>query len=143
MEKGLIIKNLHSVYLALGSNIGNKEDNLLTAIQLIKETIGQVTEISTFLENEAQGFETQNTFLNACIICRTNLNPLDTLEKLKKIERTMGRKKSNSFYEDRIIDLDIIFYDQLVIESPILTIPHKKYKYRDFVLIPLSELSPN
>ncbi len=136
-------KKLHSVYIAIGTNIGNKESNILTAIQLIKESIGIVTEISSFLENKAQGFQTQNSFLNACIICTTKLSPFETLDKLKKIEKNMGRKNSKGFYEDRIIDLDIIFYDQLVYESDILTIPHKKYKDRDFVLIPLSELSQN
>ncbi len=136
-------KKLHSVYIAIGSNIGNKKNNLLTAIQQINLTIGTVTEISSFLENKAQGFETQNIFLNACIICITNYSPIETLDKLKKIEVNMGRKNSQGFYEDRIIDLDIIFYDQLVYESDVLTIPHKKYKDRDFVLIPLSELSPN
>ena len=136
-------KKSHSVYIAIGSNIGNKKNNLLIAIQQIKESIGSVTEISSFLENKAQGFETQNTFLNACIICITKLSPIETLNILKKIEINMGRKNSQGFYEDRIIDLDIIFYDQLVYESDVLTIPHKKYKDRDFVLIPLSELSPN
>ncbi len=143
MEEIMTSKKLHSVYIAIGSNIGNKMDNLNFAIEQIKEKVGQVTEISSFLENNAVGFDSQNTFLNACIICETKLNPIQTLHKLKKIERKMGRKESQSFYEDRIIDLDIIFYDQLVFESEILTIPHKKYKDRDFVLIPLSKLSPN
>ena len=81
-------------------------------------------------------------FVNACIICKTNLNPLATLKELKNIEKKMGRKKTEGVYKDRIIDLDIIFYDKLIYKSEKLTIPHKEYKNRSFVLIPLKELSP-
>ena len=141
MEKALISTKNHTVYIAIGSNIGDKTKNLITAIEEIQKMIGPVTEVSSFIENEPQEFESKNIFLNACLICKTNLNPLATLKKLKKIEKKMGRKKSEGVYTDRIIDLDIIFYDQIIYESSELTIPHKDYKKRDFVLIPLSELS--
>jgi 2-amino-4-hydroxy-6-hydroxymethyldihydropteridine diphosphokinase len=141
-EKLISIKN-HTVYIALGSNIGDKSKNLSSAIEEIKTLIGEVTEVSSFFENEPQGFESNNIFLNACLICKTNLDPLNTLKELKKIEKKMGRKKTNGVYEDRIIDLDIIFYDQLVFNSEKLTIPHKEYKNRNFILIPLAELTPN
>jgi 2-amino-4-hydroxy-6-hydroxymethyldihydropteridine diphosphokinase len=141
-EKLISIKN-HTVYIALGSNIGDKSKNLSSAIEEINTLIGEVTEISSFFENEPQGFESNNIFLNACLICKTNLDPLNTLKELKKIEKKMGRKKTNGVYEDRIIDLDIIFYDQLVFNSEKLTIPHKEYKNRNFILIPLAELTPN
>ena len=104
--------------------------------------IGEVTEVSSFFENEPQGFKSDNIFVNACIICKTNLNPLATLKELKNIEKKMGRKKNNGVYKDRIIDLDIIFFDKLIYSSDKLTIPHKEYKNRSFVLIPLKELSP-
>jgi len=141
-EKLISIKN-HTVYIALGSNIGDKSKNLSCAIEEIKTLIGEVTEVSSFFENEPQGFESNNIFVNACLICKTNLNPLATLKELKKIEKKMGRKKTNGVYEDRIIDLDIIFYDQLVFNSEKLTIPHKEYKNRNFILIPLAELTAN
>ena len=143
MEKKLISIKKHTVYIALGSNIGDKSKNLSSAIEEIKTLIGEVTEVSSFFENEPQGFESNNIFVNACLICKTNLNPLATLKELKKIEKKMGRKKTNGVYEDRIIDLDIIFYDQLVFNSEKLTIPHKEYKKRNFILIPLAELTPN
>ena len=104
--------------------------------------IGEVTEVSSFFENEPQGFKSDNIFVNAFIICKTNLNPLATLKELKNIEKKMGRKKNNGVYKDRIIDLDIIFFDKLIYNSDKLTIPHKEYKNRSFVLIPLKELSP-
>jgi 2-amino-4-hydroxy-6-hydroxymethyldihydropteridine diphosphokinase len=140
-EKLMTIKN-HTVYIALGSNIGDKSKNLIRAIEEINTLIGEVTEVSSFFENEPQGFKSDNIFVNACIICKTNLNPLATLKELKNIEKKMGRKKNNGVYKDRIIDLDIIFFDKLIYNSDKLTIPHKEYKNRSFVLIPLKELSP-
>ena len=143
MEEKLISIKKHSVYIALGSNIGDKSKNLSSAIEEINTLIGEVTEVSSFFENEPQGFKSDNIFVNACLICKTNLNPLATLKELKNIEKKMGRKRTNGVYKDRIIDLDIIFYDQLVFNSKKLTIPHKEYKNRNFILIPLAELTPN
>ena len=140
--KKIISIKKHSVYIALGSNIGDKSKNLSAAIEEINTLIGEVTEVSSFFKNEPQGFESDNIFLNACLISKTNLKPLATLKKLKKIEKKMGREKTKGSYTDRIIDLDIIFYDQIIYESEELTIPHKDYKNRNFVLIPLKELSP-
>lgn len=142
MEEKLISIKKHTVYIALGSNIGDKSKNLIRAIEEINTLIGEVTEVSSFFENEPQGFKSDNIFVNACIICKTNLNPLATLKELKNIEKKMGRKKNNGVYKDRIIDLDIIFFDKLIYNSEKLTIPHKEYKNRSFVLIPLKELSP-
>jgi 2-amino-4-hydroxy-6-hydroxymethyldihydropteridine diphosphokinase len=142
MEEKLISIKKHTVYIALGSNIGDKSKNLCRAIEEINTLIGEVTEVSSFFENEPQGFKSDNIFVNACIICKTNLNPLATLKELKNIEKKMGRKKNNGVYKDRIIDLDIIFFDKLIYNSDKLTIPHKEYKNRSFVLIPLKELSP-
>jgi 2-amino-4-hydroxy-6-hydroxymethyldihydropteridine diphosphokinase len=142
MEEKLISIKKHTVYIALGSNIGDKSKNLCRAIEEINTLIGEVTEVSSFFENEPQGFKSDNIFVNACIICKTNLNPQATLKELKNIEKKMGRKKNNGVYKDRIIDLDIIFFDKLIYNSDKLTIPHKEYKNRSFVLIPLKELSP-
>ena len=142
MEKELVSSKNHTVYIAIGSNIGDKHQNILTAIKEIQKKIGPVTETSSFFENEPQGFKSKNIFLNSCLISQTNLNPIATLNALKKIEKKMGREKTKGSYTDRIIDLDIIFYDQIIYESEELTIPHKDYKNRNFVLIPLKELSP-
>ena len=142
MEEKLISIKKHTVYIALGSNIGDKSKNLIRAIEEINTLIGEVTEVSSFFENEPQGFKSDNIFVNACLICKTHLNPLATLKELKNIEKKMGRKKTEGIYKDRIIDLDIIFFDQLIYKSEKLTIPHKEYKNRSFVLVPLKELSP-
>ncbi len=142
MEEKLISIKKHTVYIALGSNIGDKSKNLSSAIEEINTLIGEVTEVSSFFENEPQGFKSDNIFVNACLICKTHLNPLATLKELKNIEKKMGRKKTEGIYKDRIIDLDIIFFDQLIYKSKKLTIPHKEYKNRSFVLVPLKELSP-
>ena len=142
MEKELVSSKNHTVYIAIGSNIGDKQQNIIIAIEEINTLIGEVTEVSSFFENKPQGFESDNIFVNACLICKTHLNPLATLKELKNIEKKMGRKKTEGIYKDRIIDLDIIFFDQLIYKSEKLTIPHKEYKNRSFVLVPLKELSP-
>lgn len=94
MEKKLISIKKHTVYIALGSNIGDKQQNLLTAIEEIQKMIGPVSEVSSFFENEPQGFKSKNIFLNACLISKTNLKPLATLKKLKKIEKKNGERKN-------------------------------------------------
>jgi deoxyguanosine kinase len=130
----------HSVVIALGSNKGDKAKNLNAAIQLIESRVGEVVKVSQIFKNPAQGFESENEFFNACLMCKTQLDPTQTLSELKAIEKQLGRIKTKETYEDRLIDLDIIFYDQLIIETENLQIPHTEYHKRDFVLIPLLEL---
>ena len=132
--------DLHSVVIALGSNKGDKAKNLNAAIQLIESRVGEVMKVSQVYKNPAQGFESENEFFNTCLICKTHLDPFQTLKELKAIEKQLGRTKTKESYEDRVIDLDIIFYDQLIIETEKLQIPHTEYHKRDFVLIPLLEL---
>lgn len=131
---------LHQVVIALGTNLGDKESNLKSAINLIKSKVGNVPKVSSIFKNSAVGFESQNEFYNACLICQTNLNPFQVLKKLQEIEKLLGRIKKSNSYEDRIIDLDIIFFDELVIFDENLHIPHPLYQERDFVLIPLLEI---
>jgi len=130
----------HSVVIALGSNKGDKSENLNAAAQLIKSRVGEVVKVSQVFKNLAQGFESENEFFNVCLICKTHLNPFEILMELQSIEKQLGRIKTKEIYEDRVIDLDIIFYDQLIIQTENLKIPHEKYHERDFVLIPLLEL---
>lgn len=136
-------KIVQQVVIALGSNLGDKKSNILQAISLIEKTIGKVEKVSSFYENPAAGFESENDFVNACLICQTELTPLDLLIQLKEFEFQMGRIKTKNSYEDRVIDLDIIFYGNQKIELENLTIPHPKYSERDFVLNPISELINN
>ena len=133
----------HKVYFSLGSNLGDKEGNIREAISRIGELIGEVDRQSTLLATEPWGFESDNTFVNAAIRCTTSLSPFEILNITQDIERAMGRthKSVDGQYHDRIIDIDILIYDDLHITTPQLTLPHPLMKERDFVMIPLKEIS--
>lgn len=132
----------HKVYFSLGSNLGDKEGNIREAICRIGELIGEVDRQSTLLATEPWGFESDNTFVNAAIRCTTSLSPFEILNITQNIERAMGRtlKSVDGQYHDRIIDIDILIYDDLHITTPQLTLPHPLMKERDFVMIPLKEI---
>lgn len=133
---------MHTVYLSLGSNLGDKEQNLASAISEIARRIGDITAQSAFLETEPWGFDSDNTFLNAAVCVETQLSPYELLHTTQQIERDLGRKQKSErgVYHDRIIDIDILLYDDLHIQTPELTIPHPLMQQRDFVLIPLKEI---
>ena len=133
---------LHTVYFSLGSNLGDKKQNLSTAIKLMEEQIGVLVRQSAFLATEPWGFQSDNSFVNAAICMETELDPFEVLERTQKIEREMGRtiKSTNGEYHDRIIDIDILLYDDLKINTHRLTIPHPLMEQRDFVMIPLREI---
>ena len=132
----------HTAYLSLGTNLGDKENNLLSAISEIERRIGPVRAQSAFLATEPWGFDSQNTFLNAAIRIETKFSPHELLDETQQIERDLGRKHKsvNGQYHDRIIDIDILLYDDLHISTPRLTIPHPHMHERDFVIIPLKEI---
>jgi 2-amino-4-hydroxy-6-hydroxymethyldihydropteridine diphosphokinase len=132
----------HQVYLGLGSNLGDKVWNLSEAIRLIAERVGQVVRQSSFIETEPWGFRSDNTFLNAVILCETDKTPREVLLLTQQIERDMGRRqKSVSVgYIDRTIDIDILLYDDLAVDEPDLKIPHPLMHQRDFVMRPLEEI---
>ena len=132
----------HIVYFSLGSNLGNKRENLNKAIKLMEEQIGVLVRQSAFLATEPWGFLSDNSFVNAAIRMETSLDPFEVLTKTHEIERELGRtvKSTNGEYHDRIIDIDILLYDDLHINTPQLTIPHPLMEQRDFVMIPLREI---
>ena len=132
----------HTVYLGLGTNLGDKEENIGEAVRRIGELIGTVECQSTLLVSEPWGFESENTFVNAALRCSTELEPMDVLEKTQEIERAMGRtqKSVDGQYHERIIDIDILMYDDLHIDTKTLKLPHPLMKERDFVMIPLEEV---
>ena len=131
-------------YLALGTNIGNKRRNMITAAALLAERVGDVLALSGFYETEPWGFQSENTFLNAALQLETALSPLELLKATQDIEIEMGRtQKSNGAYHDRIIDIDILLYDDLVLQTPELTLPHPLMHERLFVMEPLAEIAPN
>ena len=136
----------HKVYLGLGSNLGDRNANLERSIALIHERVGEVVRRSSFIETEPWGFESENKFLNAVILCETELTPRQLLKATQKIERELGRKKKSAsshishLYKDRPIDIDILLYDDLIIDERDLKIPHPLMEQRDFVMIPLREI---
>ena len=146
---------VHQVFLGLGSNLGDREKKLQEAIRLIGEQVGKVVRQSTFIETEPWGFDSDNMFMNAVILCETEHTPREVLTVTQQIERDMGRRKKsvndqsvngksvNRKYFDRPIDIDILLYDDITIDDPDLKIPHPLMHQRDFVMVPLNEIRNN
>jgi 2-amino-4-hydroxy-6-hydroxymethyldihydropteridine diphosphokinase len=132
---------LATAYLGLGSNLGEREDNLRQALTLLSLNTN-LEEVSSVYETEPQGYEEQPLFLN--LVCRvtTDLSPEKLLDLAKKIETRMGRVPSFP-NAPRIIDIDILFYENKLMGTPNLTIPHPRLQDRAFVLIPLAEITPD
>lgn len=133
------------VYLGLGTNLGDKEANLRTAIYKLQERIGKQVSLSSFYETAPWGFKSTHSFLNAAICLETNLAPLEILHSTQEIEKELGRtrKSLNGTYSDRPIDIDILLYDDLILQTPELTVPHPLMTERDFVMKPLIEIAGN
>ena len=117
---------MHTVYIALGSNLGNRRGVMREALIQLSERVGEVVKTSSLHETEPWGFKSPNMFLNACVKVITTMSPRRVLEVTQQIERDLGRvnKSENGTYEDRIIDIDILLYDDLTIDEPDLKIPH-------------------
>ena len=131
------------VFLSLGTNLGNKQTNLLKAINEIDENIGSVISFSKVYETEAWGFECKDNFQNQIIEVMTDLEPLQLIDCCIDIEKTMGRKRNDyRKYESRIIDIDILFYGEEIIKEENLQIPHPLLHQRRFILEPLNEIAP-
>ena len=133
---------MHTVYLGLGTNLGDRRLNLETAIRLLGERVGTVVRTSQFHETEPWGFSSGNMFMNAAVCIDTRLSPRALLEATQAIEREMGRtrKSTDGQYHDRIIDIDILTYDDIHVDEPGLVIPHPLMHERDFVMLPLNEI---
>ena len=133
------------VFLSLGTNIGNKEENLTRAIELLSLALGKCIAVSQYIETAPWGFKSENSFLNCAVEYDTELSPEKLLDTTEEIERTMGRtqKSTAGNYHDRIIDIDILLCDGQVIETPRLTVPHPLMHKRTFVLAPLAEIAPD
>ena len=158
---------MHKVYLGLGSNLGNRQQNIEDAVRLVQERVGQIVRQSSLMESEPWGFESCHNFLNAVVLCQTTKTPHEVLTLTQQIERDLGRKKkstrlpveksirlpvekstrltvsqklSDRQYADRPIDIDILLYDDLTVDEPDLKIPHPLMHKRDFVMKPLREI---
>ena len=127
-------------YVALGSNLGDREENLRTALKHLQENGVEVIKTSTFIETEPYGVTDQPGFVNAVCQVETELAPLELLRLLLSIEQEMGRVRLRRWGE-RNIDLDLLLYEDAVLESEELTLPHPDMQNRDFVLIPLAEIA--
>ncbi len=132
------------VYLGLGTNLGDKEANLHTAVQQINMRIGKVTSLSAFYVTASWGFSSEHSFLNAACCVDTSLSPFEVLEKTQSIERDLGRTKKSvdGNYSDRLIDIDLLLYGDLILDTPALTLPHPLMHERRFVMEPLAEIAP-
>ena len=159
-------ETLHTVYLGLGSNLGDREANISRAIALIAEQAGTVVRQSALFYSEPWGFESDNQFVNAAILVSTTLTPRQLLRATQRIERLLGKTKAHAterslidnsqltidnppftlhpspftIYKDRPIDIDILTYDDLHLDLPELKIPHPLMQMRDFVMTPLREI---
>jgi len=131
----------HIVYLALGTNLGDRLSNLKQAIAALTPQL-EVKAKSQVYETPPWGFEDQPKFLNQVIKANTYLDPEPLLKHLKRLEVALGRKESFP-NGPRLIDMDILFYDDLVMEKPSLVLPHPRLHERGFVLLPLLEIAPN
>lgn len=132
------------VYLSLGSNLGNRRGQLIRASAKIAERAGDILALSDFYETAPWGFQSQYLFLNIAVKLETVCSPFELLAVTQQIERELGRtvKTSNSSYQNRLIDIDILLYDNMVLDTPELTLPHPLIHERLFVLEPLAEIAP-
>ena len=135
----------HTVYLALGSNMGDRQAYLQRAVNEIEKQVGHVVRQSAFHVTKPVGFDSENLFVNAALCCVTSLTPHELLSVTQRIERKLGRrrKSKNGIYHDRVIDIDILFYDDITVNEPDLIIPHPRMYERSFVMIPLKEILEN
>lgn len=136
---------MSTVYLGLGTNLGDKEVQLRTAVNEIEKRIGRIMILSAFYTTTPWGFTSEHTFLNAACAVETSLNPYELLSVTQDIEKNLGRKHKSvdHHYTDRLIDIDILFFDEIIIHEPGLQIPHPLLTKRDFVLKPLVEIAPD
>ena len=134
---------MHHVFLSIGGNLNNTPEKFELLFVLLQERVGKIVSQSSYYQSEAQGFESEHLFVNLAIGIQTELSPFELLEATQFIEKELGRtKKTTTIYQDRSMDIDIIFYDDAVIKTENLAIPHPKMHERDFVLTPLNEICP-
>ncbi len=133
---------MNLIYLSLGSNLGRRELHIEEALKLIQSRIGDIELVSRYFESEPWGFSSENRFYNCCVSLRSSLAPLPLLDLLLDIELEMGRQREGKGYSDRVIDIDMLFYGDIQLDHPRLTLPHPSMGDRRFVLAPLVEIAP-
>ena len=134
---------MHQVVLLLGGNIDNSLQKFNKTTDLLKENVGTVLQQSQYYSSSAWGYQSKHEFVNLAVIINTSLSPEETLRQCLTIEQILGRKHHTPHhYADRTMDIDIIFYDDIVMDTPLLQIPHPRMQIRNFVLTPLAEICP-
>jgi 2-amino-4-hydroxy-6-hydroxymethyldihydropteridine diphosphokinase len=133
---------MNTVYIQLGSNIGERESFITKSMHKVEDDIGKIITASSIFETTAWGNENQNNFLNSVIEIKTPFDAFTILQKSQEIENNLGRERSDQWGE-RTIDIDILFYNNKIINTKELTVPHPLIQKRKFVLVPLSEIAPN
>ena len=132
-------------YLNIGSNIGDRRDNLYRAVVALAACTGGDCAVSPIVESEPWGFESDNRFMNLGVCLQSTMSPWQMLERIQEIERDLGsasHRDAQGGYVDRLVDIDIVAIDDLVIDSPSLQVPHRHLPERDFFLIPMQHLAP-
>jgi len=136
------VENVKTAFLGIGTNLGNRRENLMAAIKSVMEVTGNAVTVSSVYETEPWGFSSATSFLNMVAGIETSLNPGELLSAILEIEISMGRIRSNKQYSSRIIDIDILLFGNMIIDENNLQIPHSHLHERRFVLVPLCEIAP-
>jgi len=134
---------MHKVFLGIGGNIGNKHDNFIKVYNIIKNEIGEITKSSSVYETPPWGFEAKENFWNQVLLIETEYSPDKLLQKIHDIENNFGRKRGSEKYNSREMDIDILYFDEVIIETESLKIPHPHIPHRLFVIVPLAEIAPD
>ena len=134
---------MKTAFLGIGTNLGKREDNLRNAVYKIEEHVGKIVASSSVYETEPWGFQSKDEFLNMVVKIETGLTPSGLLGRILMIESLLGRIRGEKQYLSRVIDIDILFYEDLVIDEISLKIPHPLLHDRRFVLVPLNEIEPD
>lgn len=133
----------HHVYLCIGGNLGDREANLEETLTFVEFNMGDIQAASPIYESEAWGMENAAPFLNQILLISTGLSPEELLTEISELEEFFGRERKEGTYQSREMDVDILFYDDLVIETDKLHVPHPRLHLRKFVLTPLHDIAPD
>ena len=138
-----MIPGMKKVFLCLGSNLGDRAENLKQAELRIAEYVGSIISVSSVYETEPWGFESESKFLNKVLCIKTDLSPSGLLGRILMIESQLGRIRCETQYQSRNIDIDILLYNNDIVKEPVLEIPHPRMHERRFALIPIVEIAPD
>lgn len=134
---------MHHIFLGMGGNIGNKQQNFENAKIYIRKEIGEIIAQSSVYETPPWGFLADEDFWNQVLQVKTELEPDELIERIREIENQFGRDRDAGYYVSREMDIDVLYYDDLSLTTDMLIVPHPKIAQRLFVLVPLNEIAPN